>query len=63
MFLVITWYELNIQKKLIEATKDIFDEVITQQNYNVVHRIIERLNEFIHGNVDHCLAMVYVQYY
>ena len=30
-------YELNIQKKLIEATKDIFDEVITQQNYNVVH--------------------------
>ncbi len=30
-------YELNIQKKLIEATKDIFDDVITQQNYNVIH--------------------------
>ena len=32
-------YELNIQKKLIEETKDLFHEVITQQNYNCIHVI------------------------
>ena len=30
-------YELELQKALIKETKDIFDEVITQNNYNVIH--------------------------
>lgn len=30
-------YELNMQKKLIEYMKDVDEEVITSENYNVVH--------------------------